>query len=162
MINCIVAVERNQGIGFNGQMPWPHLKGDMSWFRSITSNNIIIMGRKTWDSIPAKFRPLPGRDNWVITRQRDWHAPGAIVAHSLTEVMHRMPPDAQPWIMGGGEIYAQALPLATHAVITEIDLVIDDGDTFAPELGSEWSEVSRESHVSAHGLAFDFVRLQKT
>jgi dihydrofolate reductase len=160
-LGLIFARTRNGVIGRQGQMPW-HLPEDLAHFKKVTLGQPVIMGRKTWDSIPAKFRPLPGRDNWVITRQRDWHAPGAIVAHSLTEVMHRMPPDAQPWIMGGGEIYAQALPLATHAVITEIDLVIDDGDTFAPELGSEWSEVSRESHVSAHGLAFDFVRLQKT
>ena len=160
-LGLIFARARNGVIGRQGQMPW-HLPEDLAHFKKVTLGQPVIMGRKTWDSIPVKFRPLPGRDNWVITRQHDWHAPGAIVAHSLAEVLHRMPDDARPWIMGGGEIYAQAMPLATHAVVTEIDLVVDDGDTFAPSFGPEWSEVARESHVSANGLAFDFVRLEKT
>jgi dihydrofolate reductase len=159
-LSLIFARTRNGVIGRGGQMPW-HLPEDLAHFKRVTLGQPVIMGRKTWDSIPAKFRPLPQRDNWVITRQRDWHSPGAIVAHSLAEVLHRLPADAQAWVMGGGEIYAQALPLATHAVVTEIDLVVDDGDTFAPTFGPEWSEVSRESHRSATGLGFDFVQWQK-
>jgi dihydrofolate reductase len=160
-LGLIYARTRNGVIGRGGQMPW-HLPEDLAHFKRVTLGQAVIMGRKTWDSIPARFRPLPERDNWVITRQRDWHAPGAIVAHSLAEVLHRLPAGARPWVIGGGEIYAQALPLASRAVVTEIDLVIEDGDTFAPAFGPGWTEVKRESHRSANGLAFDFVELQKT
>ncbi len=159
-LGLIFACARNGVIGRGGDMPW-HLPEDLAHFKRVTLGQPVIMGRKTWDSIPARFRPLPGRDNWVITRQTDWHSPGARVAHSLPEALAQLPEDSLPWVMGGGEIYAQALPLANHAVVTEIDLTVDDGDTFAPQFGPEWVEVSRESHVSATGLAYDFVRLQK-
>jgi dihydrofolate reductase len=159
-LGIIFARTRNGVIGRGGQMPW-HLPEDLAHFKRVTMGQPVIMGRKTWDSIPARFRPLPGRDNWVITRQRDWQSPGARVAHSLAEALNQIPADRQPWVMGGGEIYAQAMALATHAVVTEIDLTVDDGDTFAPSFGSEWVEVARESHVATNGLAYDFVRFNK-
>jgi dihydrofolate reductase len=159
-LGLIFARTRNGVIGRGGQMPW-HLPEDLAHFKRVTLGQPVIMGRKTWDSIPARFRPLPGRDNWVITRQADWQAPGARVAHSLSEALAQMPAGSQPWVMGGGEIYAQAMALANQAVVTEIDLVVDDGDTFAPQFGSDWAEVARESHVSANGLKFDFVWLRK-
>ena len=160
-LGLIFARTRNGVIGRQGTMPW-HLPEDLAHFKRVTLGQSVIMGRKTWDSIPPKFRPLPGRDNWVITRQRDWTAQGAHVAHALQEVIQQLPPGATAWVMGGGEIYAQALPLAHHAVITEIDLAVEDGDTFAPKFGPEWSETSRETHVSTTGLNFDIVRLEKT
>ncbi|MDI9330277.1 MAG: dihydrofolate reductase [Alphaproteobacteria bacterium] len=159
-LGLIYARTRNGVIGRQGQMPW-HLPEDLAHFKRVTLGQPVIMGRKTWDSIPPRFRPLPGRVNWVITRQTDWQAPGARVAHSLTEALQQMPPDSQPWVMGGGEIYAQAMPLATHAVVTEIDLVVEDGDTFAPQFDSTWVEVARESKVSTNGLGYDFVQLKK-
>ncbi|MEY2621446.1 MAG: hypothetical protein RIT26_1266 [Pseudomonadota bacterium] len=159
-LGLIFARTRNGVIGRGGGMPW-HLPEDLAHFKRVTLGQAVIMGRKTWDSIPPRFRPLPGRDNWVITRQTDWQAPGARVAHSLPEALAQMPPDSRPWVMGGGEIYAQAMAWATHAVVTEIDLMVDDGDTFAPQFGAEWAEVSRESHASADGLKFDFVHLRK-
>jgi dihydrofolate reductase len=118
------------------------------------------MGRKTWESIPAKFRPLPGRANLVITRQKDWQADGAYVVHSLEEgialALAHCPEDKDLWIMGGAEIYAQAASIANEAVVTEIEATYE-GDAFAPELSAAWHEVSRESHVSTTGLKFSFV-----
>ena len=159
-LGLIFARTRNGVIGRRGEMPW-HLPEDLAHFKQVTLGQPVIMGRKTWDSIPARFRPLPGRDNWVITRQADWQSPGARVVHSLREALDHMPAHSQPWVIGGGDIYAQALPLARHAVVTEIDLAVEDGDTFAPTFGAGWVEVARESHVSANGLAYAFVRLQK-
>jgi len=159
-LGLIFAQTRNGVIGRAGHMPW-HLPEDLAHFKRVTIGQPVIMGRKTWDSIPARFRPLPGRDTWVITRQLEWHATGALVAHSLPEALQNMPPQATPWVMGGGEIYAQALPWANRAVVTEIDLVVQDGDTFAPTLGPEWVEQSRESHISGTGLAFNVVHWKK-
>jgi dihydrofolate reductase len=159
-LGLIFAQTRNGVIGRAGQMPW-HLPEDLAHFKRVTMGQPVIMGRKTWDSIPQRFRPLPGRDNWVITRQTDWQSPGARVAHSLPEALAQLSQHSQPWVIGGGEIYAQALPLASHAVVTEIDLMVDDGDTLAPKFGPEWTEQSRESHLSGTGLAFDVVHLKK-
>ncbi len=159
-LGLIFARTRDGVIGRAGQMPW-HLPEDLAHFKRVTLGQPVIMGRKTWDSIPERFRPLPGRDNWVITRQTDWKAAGAQVAHSLPEALQRMPKQASPWVMGGGEIYAQAMPWADHAVVTEIDLVVPDGDTFAPPFGPEWVEQSRHSHTSVTGLAFDVVHWKK-
>ena len=159
-LGLILARTRNGVIGRQGQMPW-ELPEDLAHFKRVTMGQPVIMGRKTWDSIPPRFRPLPGRDNWVITRQSGWESPGAKVAHSLASALAQLPSHSEPWVIGGGEIYAQALPLASHAVITEIGIVVDDGDTFAPQFDSDWLEVGRESHVSAHGLAYDFIQLQK-
>jgi dihydrofolate reductase len=159
-LGIILARARNGVIGRAGQMPWK-LPEDLAHFKQITLGQAVIMGRKTWVSIPARFRPLPGRDNWVITRQTDWHCAGVRVAHSLPDVLSQLPLGSHPWVIGGGEIYAQALPLATLAVVTEIDLHVDDGDAWAPEFGPEWIEFDRQSHVSATGLAYDFVKLKK-
>jgi dihydrofolate reductase len=159
-LGLIFAQTRNGVIGRAGQMPW-HLPEDLAHFKRVTMGQPVIMGRKTWDSIPERFRPLPGRDNWVITRQPHWQADGALVAHSLPEALQRMDQQTTAWVMGGGEIYAQALPWANHAVVTEIDLVVHDGDTFAPQFGPEWVEQARETHMSGNGLAFDVVHWKK-
>jgi dihydrofolate reductase len=119
------------------------------------------MGRKTWDSLPLKFRPLPGRLNVVVTRQSDWQAQGAQSAPSLQDALAQCVDAPDAWVIGGAQIYAQALPLAHSVVVTEIDLQVD-GDAFAPELDAAWRESSRESHVSAKGLAYSFVNYQRT
>jgi dihydrofolate reductase len=123
------------------------------------------MGRKTWESIPAKFRPLPGRANLVITRQHHWQAEGALVVHSLEEglslALAHCPEGKDLWVMGGADIYAQAAPFAEEAVVTEIQADFE-GDAFAPQLSASWHEVSRESHVSATGLKFSFVTYRQT
>ena len=157
-LHLIFAQSRNGVIGVNDTLPW-HLPEDLAHFKKSTLGCPVIMGRKTWDSLPPKFRPLPGRLNIVITRQTDWLANGAQVAHSLQAACALCPAQSDAWVIGGAEIYAQALPLATSAVITLIDADFE-GDAFAPELGAAWSETSRENHVAANGLAYSFVTMR--
>jgi len=159
-LHLIFARAANGVIGKDGVMPW-HLPEDLAHFKRVTLGSPVIMGRKTWESIPARFRPLPGRTNVVVTRQRDWQAEGARVAHSLPEAMTLCGAVSDAWVIGGAEIYAQALPLASTAVVTEIDATYD-GDAHAPQFGTEWHETGRESHVSASGLAYSFVTYRKT
>lgn len=154
-LNLIFARAANGVIGQNNTLPW-HFPEDMAHFKRTTLGCPVIMGRKTWDSLPPKFRPLPGRLNVVVTRQPDWQATGALTAHSLKEACALCPEDSQAWVIGGAEIYAQALPLASTAVVTEIDMDYE-GDVFAPTFGPEWAETSRNSQVSATGLSFSFV-----
>ncbi|PIT73320.1 dihydrofolate reductase [Limnohabitans sp. G3-2] len=157
-LHLIYARARNGTIGKDQQMPW-HLPEDLAHFKRVTLGQPVIMGRKTWDSLPARFRPLPGRTNIVITRQADWSADGASRAASIEEAMRLCGDVPDAWIMGGAEIYRQAEPLASTAVVTEIDADFD-GDAFAPELGAAWQEIHRETHVGANGLPFSFVTFQ--
>ena len=167
-LNLIYARAANGVIGINGALPW-HLPEDMAHFKRTTLGYPVIMGRKTWDSLPAKFRPLPGRTNVVITRQADWHETGAEPANSMTEALlicERLAGDKTPspsnvWVIGGAQIYAEALPSAQLLVVTEIDADFE-GDAYAPALGPEWRESARESHTSATGLAFSFVTYQRS
>ncbi|MES2635124.1 MAG: dihydrofolate reductase [Pseudomonadota bacterium] len=157
-IALIYARSRNGVIGKDGVMPW-HLAEDMAHFKQLTMGAPVIMGRKTWQSIPPRFRPLPGRTNIVVTRQSDWTAEGAIGAASLDDALAMCKDQPRVWIIGGGQIYAQAAPLAHTAEVTEIDADFE-GDAFAPQLGGNWQEVRRESHVAVNGLSFSFVTLQ--
>ena len=159
-LHLIFARAANGVIGMAGTMPW-HLPEDLAHFKHTTMGCPVIMGRKTWESIPAKFRPLPGRLNVVVTRQRDWQAPGASVAHSLPEATALCGNASDAWIMGGADIYAQALPLAETAVVTEINATFE-GDAFAPQFGPEWVETTRENQVSATGLHYSFVTFTRT
>ena len=155
-LHLIFARSSNGVIGRNNTLPW-HLPEDMAHFKRTTLGCPVIMGRKTWDSLPPRFRPLPGRLNLVLTRQADWPAPpGALRAHSLTEACSLCPLDSDAWVIGGAELFAQALPLAASAVVTEIDAVYD-GDVFAPALGPQWRETARERQLSSTGLSFSFV-----
>jgi dihydrofolate reductase len=159
-LHLIYARAANGVIGANNALPW-HLPEDLAHFKRHTLGCPVLMGRKTWDSLPPKFRPLPGRLNLVITRQTDWQAQGAQAAASLPEAIAQCGDAPDAWVIGGAQIYAQALPLAHSVVVTEIDLRVD-GDAFAPELAKEWRESSRETHVSARGLAYSFVNYQRT
>lgn len=154
-LHLIFARAANGVIGINNTLPW-HLPEDMAHFKRTTLGCPVIMGRKTWDSLPPKFRPLPGRLNVVVTRQPDWQALGALTAHSLQEACHLCPPESDAWVIGGAEIYAQALPLATTAIVTEIEADFE-GDAYAPTFGPEWTETARERLVSVTGLGFSFV-----
>ena len=157
-LHLIYARARNGVIGKDNQMPW-HLPEDLAHFKRVTLGQPVIMGRKTWDSLPPRFRPLPGRLNIVVTRQSDWHAEGARRAGSIEEAMRLCGDAPDAWIMGGAEIYRQAEPLASTAVVTEIEADFE-GDAFAPNLSAGWTEVQREAHVAANGLRFSFVTLQ--
>ena len=162
-LHLIFARAANGVIGRDNTLPW-HLPEDMAHFKRTTLGCPVIMGRKTWDSLPPKFRPLPGRLNIVVTRQARLEKPlqdqGALRAGSLPEACALCPPGSDAWVIGGAEIYAQALPLASSAVVTEIDAAFD-GDAHAPQFGPEWVEAARETHHSATGLNFSFVTYQK-
>lgn len=158
-IHMIFARAANGVIGNNNRMPW-HLPEDMAHFKRLTQGWPVIMGRKTWDSLPPKFRPLPGRTNIVITRQPDWKENGAEPAASLADALKICARSEEVWIIGGAQIYAQAEPLADRIEVTEIAQDFE-GDAFAPPLGSEWIEAAREDHVSLNGLKFSFITYDK-
>lgn len=167
-LNLIYAQAQNGVIGINNQLPW-HLPQDLAHFKAHTTGCPVIMGRKTWDSLPAKFRPLPGRTNIVITRQADWQAEGARVANSLETALANLSHagDTVPtevWVIGGAQIYTAALPLAQRVVVTLIHKDFE-GDAYAPTLGPEWREVKRERHPApmdaSHALSFDFVTFER-
>jgi len=158
-LHLIYARAANGVIGKGNALPW-HLPEDMAHFKRTTLGCPVIMGRKTWDSLPPKFRPLPGRLNIVVTRDTGWTAEGAIVAHSLEAARDHCPAGSDAWVIGGAQIYALALPLATSVVITEIAQDFE-GDAFAPPLDTGWEERTREDHVSASGLPFSFVTYQR-
>jgi dihydrofolate reductase len=154
-LGLVYARARNGVIGKDGVLPW-HLPEDLAHFRKVTMGAPVIMGRRTWESLPAKFRPLPGRKNIVVTRQAGWTFEGAEVANSVEQAVERCEPEAHAWLIGGAELYRHAVPLAQIAEVTEIDADFE-GDTYAPELGPEWRELAREEHTAANGLRFAFV-----
>ena len=160
-INLILARAANGVIGLNGVMPW-HLPEDMAHFKQQTAGAPVIMGRKTWDSLPPRFRPLPGRRNIVITRQPDLQVDGAERVSSLQAAVAVCERDAAPeaWVIGGAQIYAEAEPLAHRAIVTEIARDYG-GDAWAPRFGAGWHEIERESHTSASGIPYSFVTLER-
>ena len=155
-IALIYARAANGVIGKDGTMPW-HLPEDMAHFKQLTQGAPVIMGRKTWDSLPPRFRPLPGRTNIVVSRQVDWNESGAQRASSLRDALRICEQSPTVWVIGGAQIYAEALPLAHRLEVTEIDRDFE-GDAHAPVLGSEWVEAARSRQVGGNGLPFSFVR----
>lgn len=160
ILHLIWAQARNGVIGRNNTLPW-RLSEDMAHFRALTMGCPVIMGRKTWDSLPVKFRPLPGRRNIVVTRQPGWQAEGAEAAGSLQQAIALCADAPRVWVTGGAEIYRQAQPLAQVAEVTFIDADFE-GDAFAPQLAPTWQETHREKHMSANGLPFSFVSYRQT
>lgn len=130
-VNLIYARAANGVIGKDGAMPW-HLPEDLAHFKALTQGHPVIMGRKTWDSLPPRFRPLPGRANIVVTRQADWQESGAQRASSLPEALAlaQQSGSTTAWVIGGAQIYAQALPLAARVEVTEIAQDYE-GDAYA-------------------------------
>ena len=159
-LGLIFARARNGVIGKDGGLPW-HLPEDLAHFKQVTMGSPVIMGRKTWDSLPSRFRPLPGRSNIVVTRQADWQAEGARRAGSLAEAVALCSGHDRAWVIGGAEIYAQALPMADCAEVTEIDADFE-GDAFAPQFGPHWQEVACQRHRSGGGIEFSFVTYRKS
>ncbi len=143
-IGMIWAQTKAGVIGKDGSMPW-HLPEDLKHFSQLTTGHPVIMGRRTWESFPEKYRPLPGRTNIVVTRNSEWastpEAEGALVVSSLDDALleSQFAPGGQKvWIIGGAQIFEQSMNLANLAVVTIIDADFD-GDTFAPELGNDWT-----------------------
>jgi dihydrofolate reductase len=164
IISLIAAVSKNYVIGKNNDLPW-HLPDDMKYFMQTTKEHHVIMGRKNYESIPEKFRPLPNRTNIVVTRRKDFQAPNCIVVNSLEKGLAQaeLANQTELFIIGGSEIYKLGLPLADRLYLTEIEAVIE-GDTYFPEINKlEWKEVSRKHHEAdaRHAYAFDFVIYEK-
>jgi dihydrofolate reductase len=140
-ITLVAAYADHRVIGDRGGIPW-HLPEDFAHFKATTMGGVLVMGRATYDSIG---RPLPGRTTIVVTRNADWSADGVLVAHSLDEALDLAAEQpGETFVVGGTQIYEQALPLATHQVLTEVDLA-PEGDTFYPDFDpDEWVETKRE------------------
>jgi dihydrofolate reductase len=159
-ISLLAAVARNGVIGRDGTIPW-RIPEDMARFRSLTMGHPVVMGRRTWESLPDRFQPLPGRRNVVLTRNPEWRAEGALRAGSLDEALGLVDDASHVFVIGGAELYAAALPLADELVLTELDADVE-GDTFFPAFArSEFEEVAREPHASPGGIAFAFVTYER-
>ena len=159
-IALVVARASNGVIGRNGVVPW-RISADMQHFRRVTMGKPCIMGRKTWDSLPKK--PLPGRTNIVITRDRAFQAEGAVVVHTFEQALARTEVEApeEITVIGGAEIYRLALPHAGRVYLTEVHTDIE-GDTFMPPLDpAEWTEIVRERHELGGDHPFSFVTLER-
>ena len=152
-VGLIWAQSTSGVIGRDGGIPW-HLPEDLTRFKDLTMGHTVVMGRRTWESLPAKVRPLPGRRNVVLTRQADYMAHGATVVGDLEAALG----DEDTWVIGGAEIYHLALPLATRCEVTEveIDLRLEDDDALAPMLDESWAGISRPWQDSRSGLRYRF------
>lgn len=160
IVSAIAALSKNRVIGKDNDLPW-RLPDDMKFFMETTKGHHVIMGRKNYDSLHPKFKPLPQRTNIVITRQKNFQAPGCIVLHDVEPGLEiaRRNSETECFIIGGAEIYKLAMPHTTRLYMTEIDAVIE-GDTRFPEIDqSQWKEVSRKHHPAdqRHAYAFDIV-----
>lgn len=158
-ISLIAAMGRNRVIGRSGALPW-RLPDDMRFFMRTTTGHAVIMGRKTWETMD---KPLPNRRNIVVTRQADYHAAGAEVVASLDEAIARTADESEVFIIGGGEIYQLALPIAHRLYITHVEGEFE-GDAKFPEFdASRWRAVTRQHHDAddRHAHAFKFVMYER-
>ena len=157
----IAAMDRNRAIGRDGELLW-HEREDQRHFRAVTMGCPVIMGRKTWDSLPPKFRPLPGRRNLVLTRDAAWCADGADAVPSLAAALALTAEAAKVFVIGGGELYALALPRADELFLTEIDAAFSGADAHFPPLDkSAFTQVAREARATADGTGYAFVHYRR-
>jgi dihydrofolate reductase len=164
IISAIAALSKNRVIGKNNDLPW-RLPDDMKFFMETTKGHHVIMGRKNYDSLHEKFKPLPNRTNIVITRQENFKAPGCIVLHDVEEGLELAENNSEKecFIIGGAEIYRLALPFTTRLYLTEIHAEIE-GDTYFPDISRDaWVETRRQHHAvdARHQFAFDFVKYDR-
>ena len=156
-VYLVAAVAANRIIGARGQLPW-RLVEDLKHFKRLTMGHPVIMGRRTWESLG---RPLPGRENIVVSTRRGYEAPGAAVANSLDAALALCIGEPVAFVIGGTRLFAAALPLASGLAMTEIKRDYA-GDTWFPEYDrSQWRESQREAHTAADGTRFDFVLYEK-
>jgi len=158
-ISLIVAVNRNGVIGKDGKMPW-HLPADLKYFKSVTMGKPIVMGRKTFESLG---RPLPGRENIVLTRDKNFTAEGCTIIHSLEEMRQHTADVDEVMIIGGAQLYEQMLPHADHIYMTRVDC-LDEGDTWFPAFNpAEWETGFIEAHEAdeKNPCAYTFIRYDR-
>lgn len=161
VVTLIAAVARNGVIGGDNRLLW-HLPEDMKHFRAATTGHAVLMGRRTWVSLPERFRPLPGRRNLVLTRQPGWLAAGAEVVHDFDEALQRLADAPRLFVIGGAQVYALALPRADELLLTEIDRDFD-GDCVFPPVPAAFHVVQRETHHAAapNDFGFSFVHYRR-
>ena len=159
MLSIIAAVAKNGVIGKDNQLLW-HLPEDMRNFRETTRGKPVIMGRKTWESLPDAFRPLPGRNNIVVSRNPVYQPSGASLASTLNDAILKAGDAEEVFVIGGAELYRLALPIADRLYLTEIDQDFE-GDAYFPDIEkSNWEEAYREIPHSASGIRYSFVLYQ--
>lgn len=163
MLGLIWAQAHDRVIGAGGTMPW-HLPEDLRHFRATTSGATVVMGRATWESLDPRYRPLPGRRNIVLSRRGDFAAEGAETAAGLDDALE-LAGAGDVWVIGGGQVYAEAMGLADVLEVTDIDLAVA-GDTRAPAVDDRrWEVVSADPergwHVSANGLRYRFTTFRR-
>ena len=152
MLSLIVAIAKNNVIGKENKLVW-HMPADMRFFKNTTMGHTLIMGRKTFESFG---KPLPGRKSIVITRQNDWQYEGVVVVHSLEDAIKVAPKDEEVFIIGGAEIYRQAMPLCNKMYLTIIHHDFE-GDTLFPDIDfSQWNLTSDEKYLADEKNAYDF------
>ena len=159
-VSLVAAVARGGVIGHDGGIPW-RLPEDVAHFKELTTGHAVVMGRKTWDSLPEPFRPLPGRRNVVVTRDPGWHAVGAERAASVEGALALLESQPEIFVIGGGEIYAAAFPYADELLLTQIDADATGDTTFPDWDRRAWDETSRDDRVSTDGVPFAFVSYQR-
>ena len=149
-------------IGADGGMPW-YVPEDLAHFKEVTAEHPVVMGRRTWESLPEGFRPLPGRRNVVITRDPHWSADGALRARSLGEALEVAGDEERVWVVGGAGVFREAIASADLLEVTELDLEVE-GDTFAPPRDG-WRVVSADPadgwRTSRRGIRYRFLRLER-
>jgi len=157
LVYLVAAVAANGIIGVNGKLPW-HLPEDLQHFKRLTLGHPVIMGRKTWESLKG---PLPGRENIVVSRQAGYEAPGAAVASSLKAALALCAGEKRVFVIGGTQLFRDALPIAAGLIMTEIKQDFP-GDAWFPDYDrSQWRETQREAHTAANGIRFDFALYEK-
>ncbi len=153
-LNVVVAIDRNRLIGDSEKLPW-YLPADLKHFRELTTGNVVIMGRKTYDSIPERFRPLPDRQNVVLSNQQGLQLEGVDVVNSLDEAIDAAR-DGEIFIIGGAKIYHLALPYTNRMFVTEIDAEFE-GDVYFPDPNwSNWREINRETHDADEANPYNY------
>lgn len=161
-IAFVVAMDENRLIGRDNDLPW-RLPDDMGWFRRQTMGKPCIMGRKTYDSLPERFRPLPGRLNIVVTRNREYEAPGAVVVHSIGDAIRAAGGVEEIAIIGGADLFRRLLPIADRLYLTQIHGAAE-GDVYFPQFEmDDWDEVFRQEHPTdeRHRFAFTWLILAR-
>lgn len=160
IISLIASVTRNGAIGRDGGLVWQDA-ADLRHFRDTTMGCPVVMGRRTWQALPARVRPLPGRPNVVVTRNADFDATGAACVPSLDAALAMLQGSAKVYVIGGAQLYTQALPLADELVLTEVDATLE-GDTFFPAWRAEdFAEVERRPGLDAAGVPYSFVTYRR-
>jgi dihydrofolate reductase len=155
-VALVAALARGGVIGRDGGIPW-HLPEDVAHFRELTTGHPVVMGRRTWDSLPDRFRPLPGRRNIVVTRNPDWQGLGAERASSLEAALELGGEDERVFVIGGAQLYAAALAVADELLLTEIDADVEGDTVFPPFDEAVFTRVACEEHLAADGTTFAFV-----